>query len=164
MFLVTVVCVACVCECVVSSVFVMFGWWGVPPYCGVLFLGLSSMGVHTLIVSGATCLCHFGGTMCNSGFGMRGQKMCFMWLPMYWAMYNSRWYPTILGVKGVGLSKVFIWIMFISWSALLRLIENLGPKLSGPHHILQYKSMAPLVESCLIFFGFKYTCYIIYGI
>ena len=29
------------------------------PYCGVLFLGLSNMVVRILIVSGATCHCHF---------------------------------------------------------------------------------------------------------
>ena len=49
--------IGCVCWLVMFEVRCL--WWGVLPYCGELFLGLSDKGLRTLIVNGAMYLCHF---------------------------------------------------------------------------------------------------------
>ena len=65
--------IGCVCWLVMSR------WWGVPCYCGKLFLGLLDKGVHTLTVYGATCLCHFCGIVCSWGFEVWEAKRCFFY-------------------------------------------------------------------------------------
>ena len=66
-----------VCKTRMICWLVVFRQWGAPLCCGVINLGLLSVGSHIWRGGRAMCLCHCWGIWCIWGLGVRGPKDVF---------------------------------------------------------------------------------------
>ena len=65
---------------------IMFEWWGAPLCCGEQLFSLLDRGVSHIDSRWGHVSLLFLWHNVQLGFGsLRGQKMFFLWLPMYWA-------------------------------------------------------------------------------